>query len=104
MYICLGVSAGQSFCIEIQDNAEGGSIVIMSDVVPTTRNVTASKAALGAAAAGAVLGTLLMGPITGVVVAGAALYASTRDDKIGDAARGTGRKLNTVNRRPQCLQ
>jgi hypothetical protein len=49
-----------------------------------------NRMALGAAAVGACIGTLLVGPITGVVVAGAALYATTRDDKIGDAARTTG--------------
>jgi len=36
------------------------------------------------------VGTLLIGPITGVVVAGVALYATTRQDKIGEPAVRVG--------------
>jgi hypothetical protein len=49
-----------------------------------------TKKAMGAAVVAAVVGTLLVGPITGVVVAGAALYATTRKDRIGAAAMGVG--------------
>ena len=70
---------------------------MMSDVAQPKSST--SKAALGAAAAGAVLGTILIGPITGIVVAGAALYASTRDDSIGEAARGTGHATVTAYER-----
>jgi hypothetical protein len=37
-----------------------------------------------------VAGVILIGPITGIVVAGAALYATTREDRIGDVARKGG--------------
>jgi len=56
----------------------------------TPVNHSSSKVAVGAAAVGAVIGTLVLGPITGVIVAGAAVYATTRSDRIGDAVRGTG--------------
>ena len=44
----------------------------------------------GAAAVGATAGALLMGPMSAVVAAGAAAYATTRKDSVGDVARSTG--------------
>jgi hypothetical protein len=86
-----GTHPGQTLTVEILDDAEGGShVLVAEDTVTTASPQESNKAALGAAAVGAVIGTLLIGPITGVVVAGAALYASTRNDKIGDATRSTG--------------
>uniref|UniRef100_A0A7S3XJN7 Uncharacterized protein n=1 Tax=Oxyrrhis marina TaxID=2969 RepID=A0A7S3XJN7_OXYMA len=44
----------------------------------------------GAAAVGGIAGLILMGPITGVALAGGAAYAATRRDSFGNAARGAG--------------
>jgi hypothetical protein len=46
--------------------------------------------AVGAAAVGAVVGFMVIGPLTAVVAGGAALYATTRGDKVGEVARTTG--------------
>lgn len=46
--------------------------------------------AAGAAAAAAVVGTLVIGPITGIIAAGAAVYASSRNDKVGEATLAVG--------------
>jgi len=54
------------------------------------KTISRSKASLGAAGLGLVVGTLLIGPVTGVIVAGVALYASTRDDSVGRATVATG--------------
>lgn len=54
------------------------------------KEISKTRAGLGAAAVGATVGFLLVGPITGVVVAGVALYATTRNDQIGAAAVGVG--------------
>lgn len=83
-----GYEPGQSLIIEIQDDAEGGATVVIAD--DGSGMTTGAKASLGAAAVGAVIGCLLIGPITGVVVGGAALYASTRNDDVGKAARAAG--------------
>lgn len=45
---------------------------------------------IGVAATGAIVGTLLLGPAVGVLAAGAAVYASTRDDSVGEAAKSVG--------------
>jgi hypothetical protein len=57
----------------------------MPPVNPT--DPRSNRAAIGAAAAAAVAGTLIIGPVTGVCVAGAALYATTREDEVGQIAR-----------------
>jgi hypothetical protein len=85
-----GTQPGQTLTVEILENEGGSQVIVAEDTVATSSAHETNKAALGAAAVGAVIGTLLIGPITGVVVAGAALYASTRSDKIGDATRSTG--------------
>jgi hypothetical protein len=85
-----GAHPGQTLTVEILDDAVGGSKVIATeDSITNPRNESVTSA-VGAAAVGAVIGTLLLGPITGVVVAGAAIYASTRNDKIGETTRATG--------------
>ena len=60
------------------------------NVSVTPTDPQSNRAILGAAAAAAVVGVILIGPVTGVVVAGAAIYATTRNDQIGDAARKGG--------------
>ena len=49
-----------------------------------------TRKSVGVTATAAVLGSLIVGPVTGIVCAGAALYAVTRDDQVGDIARSTG--------------
>ncbi len=99
-----GVGPGDTLCVDIREAGPGATSVVVT--TPESKEVvdansdhssfSGSRAALGAAAVGAVVGTLLIGPITGVVVAGAALYATTRDDKLGGAARATGSGAVTV--------
>ena len=73
---------GERINVKIPRNAEGGSTVIVSE--------DSSRASLGAAAVGGIVGTLFIGPITGIVLGGALLYATTRSDNIGEAARSAG--------------
>mmetsp|Transcript_39984 Transcript_39984/g.40788 ORF Transcript_39984/g.40788 Transcript_39984/m.40788 type:complete len:290 (+) Transcript_39984:77-946(+) len=54
------------------------------------KTISGSRVALGAAAATGILATLVIGPVTGIVCAVIGVYATTRDDKIGDIARSTG--------------
>jgi hypothetical protein len=86
-----GSQPGQTLTVEILDDAVGGSKVIVAEdtIITSSRNESVASA-VGAAAVGAVIGTILLGPITGIVVAGAAIYASTRNDKIGETTRATG--------------
>jgi len=44
-----------------------------------------------AAAIGGAAGLILLGPLTAVAAAGAAAYATTRTDEVGDVARGTAK-------------
>mmetsp|Transcript_23108 Transcript_23108/g.33854 ORF Transcript_23108/g.33854 Transcript_23108/m.33854 type:complete len:239 (-) Transcript_23108:290-1006(-) len=81
---------GDKISIEILDDTEGGSTVVMAQQGDEKMMNNGNKACLGAAAAGGVIGCLLVGPLTGIVVAGAALYASTREDDIGSTARSAG--------------
>ena len=60
-----------------------------SESLQPTEN-RSNRAAMGAAAAAAVTGLILIGPVTGIVIAGVALYATTREDSIGDAVRSGG--------------
>jgi hypothetical protein len=69
-----GVRAGDLLTVDIRDGDTGGSTVVRAEPASTGQlDTTAgsssagSKAALGAAAVGAVVGTLLIGPITGIV-------------------------------------
>ena len=61
-----------------------------AQILSAKKEYTSATKAIGAAATGAVIGTLLVGPVVGIVVAGAAVYATTREDQIGDAARNVG--------------
>ena len=78
---------GEKLVVMIAKTAQGGASVIgeVHHKPPSSNAV-----ALGAGATGAVIGTLLLGPVVGVVAAGAAIYATTREDKLGEAARSTG--------------
>jgi hypothetical protein len=92
-HIFTGCIGGQIINVVVDDNviSEGStSVNDTSDQRIVATDPKSNRAALGAAAAVAVAGVILIGPITGIVVAGAALYATTRDDNIGDAARKGG--------------
>ena len=51
------------------------------------RNAGGSSTLAAAAAIGGVAGLVLLGPLTAVAAAGAAAYATTRTDEIGDVSR-----------------
>jgi len=59
-------------------------------VVPARPPPNDIHKAAGAAAAAAVVGTLVVGPCIGLVCAGAAVYASSRSDKVGEATLAVG--------------
>jgi hypothetical protein len=83
-----GVRAGDLLRVDIQQPMVGSS---GSNIVPTaSATPDHERTAVGAAAVGGVVGTLLIGPVLGLVVAGAALYATTREGDVGDAARAAG--------------
>jgi len=86
------VNPGDTFCLEVHNDAEGGAMVTVAEDlhVARTDGQQSSKTALGAAAVGAVVGFMVIGPVTAVVAGGAALYATTRGDKVGEVARSTG--------------
>lgn len=86
------VNPGDTFCLEVHHDAEGGAMVTVAEDhhVAQANSKQASSAAMGAAAVGAVVGFMVIGPLTAVVAGGAALYATTRGDKVGEVARSTG--------------
>ncbi|CAD7946006.1 unnamed protein product [Amoebophrya sp. A120] len=58
------------------------------------KKVIGTKA--GAALVGATAGLVLLGPISAVALGGAAVYACTRKDKVGDAAKTIGKATSTT--------
>jgi hypothetical protein len=74
---------GRVFTVVIPEGAiPGGEIeVIVPDEITTaqgtTDEISLKKSTAGAALAGAVVGTLILGPIGGLVLAGGAAYATT---------------------------
>jgi hypothetical protein len=85
-----GLQVGDKLRVSVSHSS--GSSQVMSH----NKEYSDSQKSIGAAAAGAVIGTLLLGPIVGVVVAGVAVYATTRDDKIGDVSRSVGMAAMSV--------
>ena len=79
-----GVQSGSS-TTAVSSTAAGAGSLSLPPVDPT--DPRSNRAALGVAAAAAVAGTLIIGPVSGVCVAGAALYATTREDEVGQLAR-----------------
>ena len=53
-------------------------------------NISRNAVAVGASSTAFVVGALCVGPVTGIIVAGAALYATTRNDKAGEVTRSIG--------------
>ena len=67
------------------------SIAIDNSTVSThTTEITENKKILGAAGVAAAAGVLISGPLVGVVLAGGAVYATTRNDQIGEATKAVG--------------
>ena len=79
---------GRVFTVIVPENAVPGSYIevivpdeieaipLDSDGKPLNPVMTVRKTTAGAALAGALLGTLLMGPIVGILLAGGAAYAT----------------------------
>lgn len=85
------VQPGERLVVIIPQDCEGGSTVNAGTVQVRVPNATSANGkAVGITAATAIVGTLLIGPITGIVVAGVALYATTRNDTVGDYTRSAG--------------
>ena len=85
-----GCVGGQKINVVIDNNVTTNSATAVHDNVITNTSERSTRAAIGVAAAAAVAGVILIGPVTGIIVAGAAIYATTREDSIGDAARKSG--------------
>jgi hypothetical protein len=86
-----GCEGGQYINVSVNDDYTTNSSTTMGrseGIQPT--DIRSNRAAIGAATAAAVTGLILIGPVTGVVIAGVALYATTREDSIGDAVRSGG--------------
>ena len=56
----------------------------------------------GAAVAGGVAVGAVAGPMLGIAAAGGAAYAATRNDKVGDVAKSTGRAAVAVGNKAVC--
>ena len=87
------------FTVIVPEGEIGGnyiSIVVPDEAVAVTHEedegkVKVSKAAVGAAVVGGVAGAIVLGPLVGLALAGAAAYATTREHgKIGETARKVG--------------
>jgi len=73
------------------DSTVASTSVTESTIASTAgTEISDNKKALGVTIAAVCVGTVLIGPVSGVVLAGAALYASQRRDYVGDAARKGG--------------
>lgn len=96
---------GRSISIVVPDNVRAGTVlnivipdeVLVEPDIPNATedrsNVKFSKATIGAAMVGGLVGAVVLGPIGAVVLGGGAAYASTRKNgKIGSAARKVGDK------------
>jgi hypothetical protein len=64
---------------------------------------TSSKVLGGAAVAGGVVGLALVGPLAGLVAAGAAAYAATRSDEVGQVAQATGKATVAIGDKAAAL-
>lgn len=62
--------------VDISDEIEADIDPATGLIIESDKDVTVSKTAAGAAIAGAVLGTCILGPIGGIIVGGASAYAT----------------------------
>ena len=79
---------GRVFTVIVPENALPGSFIevivpdeittgfVSADDNPSSVNMSVNKTRAGAALAGALIGTFLMGPIVGIIFAGGAAYAT----------------------------
>lgn len=97
---------GRNFELTVPPNTRAGDLIEVHmlrerDRVAVSPPVSGGAPVLGGAPSGArtamaagvaavCVGTLIIGPVTGLACAGAAVYATTRGDAIGDAARAVG--------------
>lgn len=90
---------GRVFTVVVPEGEIGGnyiSIVVPDEAVAVDaeedpRKLKVSKAAVGAAVVGGIAGAIVLGPLVGLAMAGAAAYATTREHgKIGETARKVG--------------
>lgn len=88
----VGCAGGQNISVVVDNNVATQSTTTSAPNVGSiqTTDLKSNRAVVGAAAAAAVAGVILIGPVTGIIVAGAVVYATTRNDSIGDAARKSG--------------
>lgn len=84
------VKSGQTLTVQTVGTIESGE-----QVVVVRREHTAVEKGLGATAAAALLSTLIFGPLMGLFVAMATLYANSRTDRYGDAVRTFGDRTCT---------
>lgn len=94
-----GISVGQKLTVmiprfsSIHDNNVTETVAAVetsSNSISTQKEYSSNAKTIGAAATAAVIGTLLIGPVTGIIVAGVAVYATTRNDKIGETTKAVG--------------
>jgi len=94
---------GKAFEIVVPEGAHPGDTITVQIPHDLTTNDTttyinakgevehsSNRKALGAAAVATVAGALVIGPMTGLALGAAAVYATTRNDGIGEAARSAG--------------
>ena len=65
-------------------------VVNAAAVSTNISEMSEAKKSLGAAGVACAAGVLLSGPVVGVILAGGAVYATTRNDKIGEATKAVG--------------
>lgn len=98
------VQSGNKIEIQVERPTPSGATTVVNEstasaastkgeegaVVSDGSDISENKKALGVTIAAVVVGTLIVGPVSGVILAGGALYASQRRDYVGDAARKGG--------------
>jgi hypothetical protein len=77
-------------------NNEASKSVEIATTNSTPKEITKVQSSVGASAAALVVGTLVVGPMVGIAVAGATLYATTRSDDVGKASRAVGTSVVTA--------
>eukprot|EP01034_Spumella_vulgaris_P024507 gene24507-30861_t len=95
---------GRLLSVTVPEGAIGGSwiqVIVPSEQFDEMMNnnekkpfLRITKATLGAAVVGVVVGSIVMGPVGGIVLGGACAYATTRENsKIGDFSRKWGNRV-----------
>lgn len=87
-----GAEPGHHYYVDIPEGSPGGLLQVNN----TEGGKSSMKIMGGAAAAAGLVGAVVMGPLVGLGMAGAAVYATTRQDNVGEAARATGSATATI--------